>query len=69
MPVVSRLSDSLKITYETAYTLFRLKNLTVAIVLSVIAWGCECLATYFVLDGFGVGMVILNQGSAGVYPQ
>ena len=68
VPVVSRLSDSLKITYETAYTLFRLKNLTVAIVLSVIAWGLECLAAYFVLDGFGVGMVILNQGSAGVYP-
>jgi len=68
VPVVSRLSDSLKITYETAYTLFRLKNLTVAIVLSVIAWELECLAAYFVLDGFGVGMVILNQGSAGVYP-
>lgn len=46
-------------TYESAYTLFRLKNLIVAILISVVSWGFECLAMYFVLEGFNVNVSIL----------
>lgn len=59
IPLVNRLSDSLRTTYESAYTLFRFKNLMVAIVISVISWGFECLAMYFVLQGFGADVSVL----------
>jgi uncharacterized protein (TIRG00374 family) len=59
VPLINRLSDSLRMTYETAYTLFRFKNLMVAIVISVISWGFECFAMYFVLQAFGISASVL----------
>jgi len=59
VPLINRLSGSLRIIYESAYTLFRLKNLIVAILISVVSWGFECLAMYLVLAGFGVNASIL----------
>jgi len=54
VPLVNKLSDSLRMAYESANTLFGFKNLLVATAISVISWGFACLAMYFVLDGFGV---------------
>ena len=54
LPLLARLSDSLITAYESAYALFRLRILLVALSISVISWGFECLAMYYVLLGFGV---------------
>jgi len=59
VPLLNRLSDSLSVAYESAHTLFGFKNLVVATVLSVVSWGFECLAMYFVLKGLGVDASVL----------
>lgn len=59
VPPLNKLSDSLRTAYESTHTLFGFKNLVVAIAISVISWGFECLAMYFVLDGFGVDSSVL----------
>jgi uncharacterized protein (TIRG00374 family) len=59
VPLLNKLSDSLRIAYESAHTLFGFKNLIVAVVISVISWGFECVAMYFVLQGFGVDVSVL----------
>ena len=56
---VNRLSDSLTAAYESAYTLFRFKILLVAVSISVLSWGFECLAMYLVLAGFGTDASVL----------
>jgi uncharacterized protein (TIRG00374 family) len=59
IPLINRLSNSLRIAYDGAHTLFSLKNLIVATAISVVSWGFECLAMYFVLLGFGVDASVL----------
>jgi uncharacterized protein (TIRG00374 family) len=59
VPILNKLSSSFGTAYESAHTLFGFKNILVATVLSVVAWGCECLAMYFVLEGFGVDVTVL----------
>lgn len=59
VPLVNKLSGNLIIAYESAYMLFRLKNLAVAVSISVLSWGFECLAMYFVLAGFGTDASVL----------
>lgn len=59
IPLINKLSDSLRMSYESAYTLFRFRTLIVAMLISVISWGFECLAMYFVLQGFGVNVSVL----------
>jgi len=59
VPLINKLSDSLIIAYESAYTLFRLKTLLVAVSISVLCWGFECVAMYFVLVGFDTGASVL----------
>lgn len=59
IPLVNRLSGSLRMTYETFHTLFGFRTLIVATGISVISWGFECLAMYFVLQGFGVSESVL----------
>lgn len=58
MPLVNRISASLRIGYEGAYTLFEVKSLVAGVILSVISWGFECLATYFVLQGFNISATL-----------
>ena len=59
IPLINKLSDSLRTGFETAYVLFKPRNLAVATVISVISWGFECLATYFTLQAFGVNASVL----------
>jgi len=59
IPLVDRLSGGLRMTYDTFHTLFRFRTLIVATVVSVISWGFECLAMYFVLQGFGLSESVL----------
>jgi len=55
----SRFADNLHTLYESAYTLFGLKNVLIAVLISVISWFFECLALFFVLKGFGVDASLL----------
>lgn len=59
IPVLKRFSGGLRNSYESAYILFGLKNLVIAIILSVISWGFECLALYYVLIAFGFNQSVL----------
>ena len=59
VPLLNKLSDSLRMAYESTHTLFGFKNLIVATAISVISWGFECLAMYFVLIGLGAGASIM----------
>ncbi len=59
VPLINKLSDSLRMAYESTHTLFGFKNLIVATAISVISWGFECLAMYLVLKGFGVDSSVL----------
>lgn len=54
LPAVGKFEPHLRTAYESTYDLFGLRNLTLAVGLGVISWGCECLALYFTLVGLGV---------------
>jgi uncharacterized protein (TIRG00374 family) len=59
LPVVGDHAKSLETFYESSYALFRFHPLSVATVLSVIAWGLEGVALWIVLRGFGVETALL----------
>lgn len=59
VPLINRFTGNIKEAYEGAYILFRPKPLAIAIVISVVSWGFECLALYFVLLGFGIDASVL----------
>ena len=54
LPLLSRLAKELDTLYESAYTLLTPRNLAVAIALSVVSWGGECVAFYLILVGLGL---------------
>lgn len=53
LPVVGRHAESARALYESAYDLFRPGTLSVAMVLSLLAWGLEGIALWIVLRDFG----------------
>ena len=59
VPFVSRISGSLILAYESGYMLLRWKPLLIAVSISVLSWGFECLALYLVLEAFGIGASML----------
>jgi len=56
---LSKFANNFNTLYESAYTLFNLKNLFIAISISVISWFFECLALFFVLKGFEADATLL----------
>lgn len=54
LPLVSKIAHHLHSLYESAYTLLRLKNLLIGLVIGLLAWTAEGIAFYFVLVGLGV---------------
>jgi uncharacterized protein (TIRG00374 family) len=52
-PVVKKFAHSLRLMYESSYTLFRPGPLLIALGIGVIAWGLEGIAYAIVLVGFG----------------
>ncbi|MEA1925205.1 MAG: lysylphosphatidylglycerol synthase transmembrane domain-containing protein [Candidatus Altiarchaeota archaeon] len=56
---ISKFSENIHTLYESAYTLFTLKNLLIAVLLSMISWFFECLALFFVLKGFNMDVSLL----------
>ncbi len=54
LPGVKRFATHLHTAYESAYILFRPRNLLIALGVGVVCWAAEGLAYYLVLRGFGV---------------
>jgi glycosyltransferase 2 family protein len=54
LPVVKRFAGQLHTFYESARTLFGLRNLLIALTVGAFCWAAEGAAYYFVLVGFGV---------------
>lgn len=55
VPFLSRRMASLFSFYESAHTLFGLKNLSIGVGLGLVSWLGECMAFYLVFRGLGVG--------------
>ncbi|MEZ4706005.1 MAG: lysylphosphatidylglycerol synthase transmembrane domain-containing protein [Caldilineaceae bacterium] len=54
LPVVKKFAGKLHEFYESSYTVFRPRNLLIALSIGLLAWGAEGVAYYVVLIGFGV---------------
>jgi uncharacterized protein (TIRG00374 family) len=52
IPLVRRLKEPLKRSYDSMATLITFKPLMMTTVLSIFAWFCECTGFYIVLKGF-----------------
>lgn len=54
LPLGSKLAPRLRTAYESARQLLDWRVLLVSTVISIVSWGFECLAFYYVLVGLGV---------------
>lgn len=54
VPFVKRFAGSLYQFYESSYTLFKPRNLVIAISIGTFSWLCEGLAYYLVVLGMGI---------------
>jgi uncharacterized protein (TIRG00374 family) len=64
LPVVHKFADSLYQFYESSYTIFRPRNLLIALGIGLISWASEGVAYYVVLTGFGLEASLANVGIA-----
>jgi uncharacterized protein (TIRG00374 family) len=54
LPLGGRVAPQLRNIYTSTVQLLNWRILLVSTIISVISWGCECLAFYYVLAGLGV---------------
>lgn len=54
MPFGQRIAPPLRNIYTSTVQLLNWRILLISTVISVISWGCECVAFYYVLTGLGV---------------
>lgn len=54
LPLGNRLAPRLTTIYESIHQLLGWRILLLTTIISVVSWGCECVAFYFVLVGLGV---------------
>lgn len=59
LPLVGGYASEIEEFYESTYTLFQLGPLSVAFVLSIIAWGLEGIALWVALGGLGLNPSLL----------
>jgi uncharacterized protein (TIRG00374 family) len=52
LPVVGQLAPRLTTAYESIRVMLRPGPLSISTLLSVLAWGCECLAFYWIIAAF-----------------
>lgn len=55
LPLFHKFAENLHQFYESSYTIFRPRNLLIALGIGIISWAAEGLAYYIVLVGFGLG--------------
>jgi len=58
-PVVGSYATELEAFYENTHTLFQLRPLSIAFIISLIAWGLEGVALWVVLSGFSSQSTLL----------
>lgn len=51
--IVSRISHKIHLAYDSIYQLVKFRGLVIAVLLSIVAWGFECLGFYLVINNFG----------------
>jgi len=49
----NKISQKVLIAYDSIYKMVRIKELIICIILSILAWFCECLGMYIVINSFG----------------
>lgn len=54
LPFGAKLAPRLRAVYESTLLLLEWRALLLATLISVVSWGCECIALYYVLIGLGV---------------
>jgi glycosyltransferase 2 family protein len=54
LPVVGRFSQAARRFYESSFALLSWRLLLVSTIISIVSWGGECVAFYYVLVGLGV---------------
>ena len=59
LPLVGEYAEALETFYESTYRLFRLRPLSVATILGILAWGLEGVALWITLEGFGVEAALM----------
>lgn len=50
---------SIRNLYESSYVMLQPKRLLFTTLISIVAWGCECLGFFLVFQGFGLGAGVL----------
>jgi uncharacterized protein (TIRG00374 family) len=61
LPVVGSYATELEDFYENTYSLFQLRPLSIATLISLLAWGLEGVALWVVLDGFSTQATLLTS--------
>ena len=59
VPLLGSYANEIRDFYDHTYALFRPKPLTIAMGISLVAWGLEGVALWLVLDGFAPGSSVL----------
>lgn len=54
LPLAGRFSRQMLAFYESSFALLSWRLLLVSTLLSIVSWGGECVAFYYVLTGFGI---------------
>jgi glycosyltransferase 2 family protein len=54
LPVFKRVAPHARAFYESSFALLSWRLLLVSTILSIVSWGGECVAFYYVLTGFGI---------------
>lgn len=59
LPFTKKFSTTVRLFYESAFQLLKLRQLAWAIAISIVAWGSECLALYLIYIGLGHAQSLL----------
>ncbi|WP_058996590.1 lysylphosphatidylglycerol synthase transmembrane domain-containing protein [Haloarcula sp. CBA1127] len=59
LPIVGSYATELEEFYENTYTLFQVRPLSIAFLISLVAWGLEGVALWVVLSGFSTEATLL----------
>lgn len=54
LPLIGRFGGHARSFYESSFALLSWRLLLVSTILSIVSWGGECVAFYYVLTGFGI---------------
>jgi uncharacterized protein (TIRG00374 family) len=63
LPIVKRVSHKLEMLYRSTRICLSLVPLLITIVVSVIAWGLECIGFVMIFDAMGIAEVSLGQAT------